>query len=206
MAMKASFFRIGRDRDLAPGSLIQQSNNWLLRTTIHSQGEDRPSALWLTGEHIGTFQLLDDVSRCVTLDPALKRELRLDSPIEGSSGARIGSLVWSENESSHAICAVDRLFMTLEGGDGPLLGHSILLCSGLEHLDRGPRWQGHRQRPSRHGEIVTTCTGRPRGRYYHPLIKEEKWAIRTGYPSRPSRKRTTGSMAGGHHVAGFGVP
>lgn len=115
MTMKASFFRIGRDRDLPPGSLILQSNNWLLRTTIHSQGEDRPSALWLTGEHVGTFQLLDDVSQCVTLDPALKLELRVDGPIEGPSGARIGSLIWSENEASPAICAVDRLFMTMEG-------------------------------------------------------------------------------------------
>jgi hypothetical protein len=115
MAMKASFFRIGRDLDLPAGSLIQQGKDWLLRSTLSSQNEERAAALWLNGDGVGTFQLLDGVSRCVTLDPALKLELRIDGPIEGPAGARLGSLIWSEDGLSRAICAADGYFMTMDG-------------------------------------------------------------------------------------------
>lgn len=115
MAMKASFFRIARDFDLPAGSMIQHGKDWLLRSKLVSQNEEQAAALWLSGDGLGTFQLLESPSRCVTLDPALKLELRIDGFIEGPSGAPLGSLTWSEDGLSQAICAADGRFMTIDG-------------------------------------------------------------------------------------------
>nr|WP_313226967.1 hypothetical protein [Stenotrophomonas pavanii] len=113
MALKASFFRIENDLDVAPGSLIRQGTDWLIRAKIEDRHEKADVALCLTGEQIGQFSYIFDPSRCVVLDPTLKLELRVEGIIEGPGGAVIGSLVWSG--SSQAICAKDGFFITMAG-------------------------------------------------------------------------------------------
>lgn len=115
MAIKARFFQIKNDYDLDLGSLIQQGNDWCIRAAVDDRGEKAQLTMSLTGEQMGQFNYLHNSSRCVALDPDLKLEIRVDGIVEGPGGPPVGSLVWSVDGASQAICAKDGFFMTMAG-------------------------------------------------------------------------------------------
>lgn len=115
MAIKARLFQIKNDYDLALGSLIQHGDDWSIRAAVDYRGEKAQLTLSLTGEQMGQFSYLHNASRCVALDPDLKLELRVDGKVEGPGSPPVGSLVWSVEGTSQAICAKEGFFMTMAG-------------------------------------------------------------------------------------------
>ncbi|EKT4441310.1 hypothetical protein [Stenotrophomonas maltophilia] len=115
MAIKASVFEIRKDYDLPLGSLIQQGTDWYMRIQLEEQGRTAELALCLTGKEMGSWKYLDQPTNCVTLKAGTKLELRVEGPIEGPNHPPIGSLVWSVDGVSQAICVPHNFFVTMDG-------------------------------------------------------------------------------------------
>ncbi|MBU2048762.1 MAG: hypothetical protein KKH61_07270 [Gammaproteobacteria bacterium] len=129
MAIKASIFEIQKDYDLPLGSLIQQGKDWHMRIQLEEHGRTAELLLVLTGATMGEWTYFDNPSKCITLKPGLKLDVRVEDGLEGPAHPPVGSLVWSVDGKSQAICVSHGLFVTMEGVQSRLFsGHATFFA------------------------------------------------------------------------------
>ncbi|MBK0054347.1 hypothetical protein [Stenotrophomonas sp. S39] len=115
MAIKASLFEIKKDLELPLGSLIRQGESWLMRVQMKEFGQAHELTLIIAGQNIGEINDMGRPTKCVTLSPEVRLEVRIDGPIEGPSVPPVGALVWSAEGKRQAINTKFAVAVTMDG-------------------------------------------------------------------------------------------
>lgn len=96
MAINATAFKVAKDVEQEPGTLLFHMDRWYLRARLTDGGKIYEGAMIIAGDDMGEFITISTPTSCLGLVENASAELCTIGRLEGPGEAPTGSLCWDE--------------------------------------------------------------------------------------------------------------